>query len=170
MFVFGKFDDTSRFKTYGLRSWSSSNFCNGRYASISPSSLDVNIDFYGPRGKPIRHEPDPALRADHCLSFEGFVRFLTDKDNYAFVPEQRRANNRASNKPSSAEGEEASKDLSKQMSGPLSQYYIASSHNTYLTGHQLKGESSVELYSQVSELFKPTDDYEPFYKVAPLPY
>ncbi|KAL4714295.1 hypothetical protein ACJJTC_009647 [Scirpophaga incertulas] len=94
-----------------------------------------------------RHEPDPALRVENCLSFEGFVRFLTDKDNYAFVPEQRRAHNFAS-KPT--EEEDLSKEQSREMSGPLSQYYIASSHNTYLTGHQLKGESSVELYSQVS--------------------
>ncbi|VVD02838.1 unnamed protein product [Leptidea sinapis] len=34
-----------------------------------------------------RHEPDPTLRAECCLSFEGFVRFLSDEDNYAFVPE-----------------------------------------------------------------------------------
>nr|XP_021203763.2 1-phosphatidylinositol 4,5-bisphosphate phosphodiesterase epsilon-1 isoform X1 [Bombyx mori] len=92
-----------------------------------------------------RHEPDPLLRADHCLSFEGFVRFLTDKDNYAFVPEQRRA----SNFNTTSSEDEGLDRTSKDMTGPLSQYYIASSHNTYLTGHQLKGESSVELYSQV---------------------
>ncbi|XP_076374836.1 1-phosphatidylinositol 4,5-bisphosphate phosphodiesterase epsilon-1 isoform X2 [Megalopta genalis] len=77
-----------------------------------------------------RHEPDPALRTQWCLSFEGFARYMMDKDNYAFPNEYAT--------PSEIE-----------MQQPLSQYYIASSHNTYLTGHQLKGESSVQLYSQV---------------------
>lgn len=63
------------------------------------------------------------------MSFEGFARYMMDKDNYAFLSELMPENT--------------------YMNLPLSQYYIASSHNTYLTGHQLKGESSVELYSQV---------------------
>jgi len=79
-----------------------------------------------------RHEPDPVLRAQNNLSFEGFARYLMDKDNYAFVSERM-----------------APDDLDMEQS--LSHYYIASSHNTYLTGHQLKGESSVELYSQVNK-------------------
>lgn len=81
-----------------------------------------------------RHEPDPILRTENSLSFEGFARYMMDKDNFAFVNE--RVIQSTSN-----------------MDRPLSQYYIASSHNTYLTGHQLKGESSVELYSQVSVMF-----------------
>lgn len=75
-----------------------------------------------------QHEPHPELRRRHLLSFEGFARFLMDRDNEAIrkgpVDED-------------------------SMTSPLSHYYIASSHNTYLTGHQLKGHSSVELYRQI---------------------
>ncbi|XP_071517355.1 1-phosphatidylinositol 4,5-bisphosphate phosphodiesterase epsilon-1-like isoform X2 [Panulirus ornatus] len=77
-----------------------------------------------------RHEPDPTLRSQELMSFEGFARFMMDEDNYAFLDERILLND-------------------DDMTMPLSNYYIASSHNTYLTGHQLKGESSVELYSQV---------------------
>ncbi|RWS03101.1 1-phosphatidylinositol-4:5-bisphosphate phosphodiesterase epsilon-1-like protein, partial [Dinothrombium tinctorium] len=77
-----------------------------------------------------KHEPDVSLRQRGCLSFEGFVCYLMDKDNFAFTPELLTVNE-------------------VDMNEPLSHYYIATSHNTYLTGHQLKGESSVELYSQV---------------------
>lgn len=79
-----------------------------------------------------RHEPDPLLRSQNCLSFEGFARYLMDKDNFAFVNEREAP-------------------VENEMVRPMSHYYIASSHNTYLTGHQLKGESSVELYSQVKQ-------------------
>ena len=75
-------------------------------------------------------EPDPVIKKKNCLSFEGFARYLMDKDNFAYEPELLEMNQ-------------------DEMNEPLSHYYMASSHNTYLTGHQLKGESSVELYSQV---------------------
>ncbi|GFX94131.1 1-phosphatidylinositol 4,5-bisphosphate phosphodiesterase epsilon-1 [Trichonephila clavipes] len=89
-----------------------------------------------------RHEPDAELRAKCCLSFEGFARYLMDKCNYVFVPETLGPDPNAMNQ-------------------PLSHYFIASSHNTYLTGHQLKGESSVELYSQPSRspVLTPCDSY-----------
>lgn len=76
------------------------------------------------------HEPDPGFRNKQLMSFEGFVRFLQDPTNYAFVPEQVEV-------------------PPEQLQYPLGYYYISSSHNTYLTGHQLKGESSAEMYRQV---------------------
>ncbi|XP_051925269.1 1-phosphatidylinositol 4,5-bisphosphate phosphodiesterase epsilon-1 isoform X2 [Hippocampus zosterae] len=75
-------------------------------------------------------EPSAHMRLMGRLSFEGFARYLMDKDNSAC------RNDESALKP-------------EELRSPLSHYYIESSHNTYLTGHQLKGESSVELYSQV---------------------
>ena len=44
--------------------------------------------------------------------------------------------------------------ITERMDYPLSDYHIATSHNTYLTGHQLHGESSVAMYIQVSSSCK----------------
>nr|KAF6425510.1 phospholipase C epsilon 1 [Molossus molossus] len=77
-----------------------------------------------------KFEPSISMCHQGLMSFEGFARFLMDKDNFASKNDE-------------------SQENFKELQLPLSYYYIESSHNTYLTGHQLKGESSVELYSQV---------------------
>ncbi|XP_072481727.1 1-phosphatidylinositol 4,5-bisphosphate phosphodiesterase epsilon-1 isoform X1 [Notamacropus eugenii] len=77
-----------------------------------------------------KFEPGVSMCQQGLMSFEGFSRFLMDKDNFA------------------SQNDESLENV-KELQFPLSYYYIESSHNTYLTGHQLKGESSVELYSQV---------------------
>ncbi|RVE52618.1 hypothetical protein evm_002737 [Chilo suppressalis] len=62
------------------------------------------------------------------LTFDGFLRFLMSEDNPIV----------AANK----------LDLCDDMEQPLAHYFINSSHNTYLTGHQITGKSSVEIYRQ----------------------
>lgn len=60
------------------------------------------------------------------LYLEGFTSFLTSSDNSIFA--------------------EPTSKVTHDMTRPLSEYFISSSHNTYLIGHQLVGESTVEGY------------------------
>ncbi|KAJ2949970.1 hypothetical protein O0L34_g11295 [Tuta absoluta] len=62
------------------------------------------------------------------LTFDGFLRFLMSEDNPIVQPSKM--------------------DLCDDMEQPLAHYFINSSHNTYLTGHQITGKSSVEIYRQ----------------------
>jgi len=61
------------------------------------------------------------------LSYMGWVAMITQPENDAYDPARRKFN------PAS-------------MHRPLSHYFIASSHNTYLTGDQLQSQSSVNRY------------------------
>lgn len=60
------------------------------------------------------------------LSYQGFLSYLRSKNNSAVNPEHN--------------------TVYQDMNRPLNEYFINSSHNTYLTGHQLKGRSSLEAY------------------------
>lgn len=75
-----------------------------------------------------QNEPNKYNVQKGQLSFDGFLRYFMSEDNNVV----------ASNK----------FELFDDMDQPLSHYFINSSHNTYLTGHQLTGRSSVEIYRQ----------------------
>ncbi|VEL24492.1 unnamed protein product [Protopolystoma xenopodis] len=63
------------------------------------------------------------------LSIECFYRYLMSDDNAPVFLDRL--------------------DITQDMDQPLCHYYINSSHNTYLTGRQFGGKSSVEIYRQV---------------------
>ncbi|VVC34658.1 Hypothetical protein CINCED_3A005174 [Cinara cedri] len=73
-------------------------------------------------------EPDTTISKQKCISFEAFAKYMMSQHNSVIGP---------------------STVIEENMNLPLSCYYIASSHNTYLTGHQLKGDSSIDLYSEI---------------------
>ncbi|KAF2361492.1 Phospholipase C phosphatidylinositol-specific Y domain [Trinorchestia longiramus] len=62
------------------------------------------------------------------LSCDGFLNYILSDDNIIISRDKL--------------------DLCHDMDKPLSHYFINSSHNTYLIGHQLTGRSSVEIYRQ----------------------
>ncbi|KAI4492377.1 hypothetical protein M0804_002168 [Polistes exclamans] len=76
----------------------------------------------------IQYEPNKYNANKGQLSFDGFLRYLMSEDNPIVAVSKF--------------------ELSDDMDQPLAHYFINSSHNTYLTGHQLTGKSSVEIYRQ----------------------
>lgn len=75
-----------------------------------------------------QYEPNKCNANKGQLSFDGFLRYLMSEDNPIVAVSKF--------------------ELSDDMDQPLPHYFINSSHNTYLTGHQLTGRSSVEIYRQ----------------------
>lgn len=105
-----------------------------RYATPSPDNgvpkmVQTPPDvFLGDR----RDEASTPNRAMHedlgtaTLSLEGFTAFLLSTSNSAFT--------------------DRDGSIHHDMTRPLSEYYVSSSHNTYLLGNQLVGESTIEGY------------------------
>lgn len=60
------------------------------------------------------------------MSVDGFTSFLLSQDNAVFLDQHSQVHH--------------------DMTRPLPEYYISSSHNTYLVGHQLVGDSTIEGY------------------------
>lgn len=63
------------------------------------------------------------------MSKDGFIRYLMSDENAPVFLDRL--------------------DVYMDMDQPLAHYYINSSHNTYLSGRQFGGKSSVEMYRQV---------------------
>ncbi|KAK3909225.1 1-phosphatidylinositol 4,5-bisphosphate phosphodiesterase beta-3 [Frankliniella fusca] len=77
-----------------------------------------------------QYEKKKEYASKHQLSFDGFLKFLMSDDNPIIAPSKLEISN------------------PEIMEHPLAHYFINSSHNTYLTGHQITGKSSVEIYRQ----------------------
>lgn len=95
---------------------------------ISLSTIRQLVDFHDKNHlifKRISAGGDPAAyrNSTKLLSFHGFVSYLRSADNDVL-----------------------NKQHKQDMTKPLSHYFVNSSHNTYLTNHQLKGLSSCEAY------------------------
>ena len=72
------------------------------------------------------------------MDVDGFLAYLLSKEN------------RVLNAPDLSDANvPAEPDSSRDITHPLNEYFISSSHNTYLLGRQVVGESSIEGYIRV---------------------
>ncbi|KPJ15678.1 1-phosphatidylinositol-4,5-bisphosphate phosphodiesterase [Papilio machaon] len=75
------------------------------------------------------YEQNEEAKNDKCLTKDGLIRYLMSDENAPVFLDRL--------------------DQYMDMDQPLAHYYINSSHNTYLSGRQFGGKSSVEMYRQV---------------------
>ncbi|CAJ1056398.1 -phosphatidylinositol 4%2C5-bisphosphate phosphodiesterase zeta-1-like isoform X1 [Xyrichtys novacula] len=73
-----------------------------------------------------RYEIEETARESRSMTFEGFLRYMESKDCCVF--------------------NQAHARVYQDMDQPLTNYFISSSHNTYLTGDQLVGKSHLDAY------------------------
>ncbi|KAA1474582.1 1-phosphatidylinositol-4,5-bisphosphate phosphodiesterase 1 [Dentipellis sp. KUC8613] len=91
----------------------------------NPVDLALNERHDGQLASTTKPAPDHVIQ-HHVLTSEAFTSFLLSPDNAAFSDQHGR--------------------VFHDMTRPLPEYYISSSHNTYLVGHQLVGYSTIEGY------------------------
>lgn len=77
----------------------------------------------------IESSSPPRPPSSGLMSSDGFCRYLMSDENAPVFLDRL--------------------ELYQDMDQPLAHYFISSSHNTYLTGRQFGGKSSVEMYRQV---------------------
>nr|XP_043904919.1 1-phosphatidylinositol 4,5-bisphosphate phosphodiesterase beta-4-like isoform X2 [Solea senegalensis] len=97
-----------------------------------PRLNEILFPFYDPkRAMQIidKYERDEQLKKKGLMSSDGFCRYLMSDENAPVFLDRL--------------------ELYQEMDQPLAHYFISSSHNTYLTGRQFGGKSSVEMYRQV---------------------
>jgi phosphatidylinositol phospholipase C delta len=102
-------------------------FLQGKQGQIKATILDVRKLFRRLQDMEMAHttnEPTDGNRIDKNL----FEVYLLANENDAFDPDRENYDE-------------------SDMNQPLSEYWINSSHNTYLIGHQITSHSSVEMYS-----------------------
>ncbi|XP_054000864.1 1-phosphatidylinositol 4,5-bisphosphate phosphodiesterase-like isoform X1 [Hylaeus anthracinus] len=75
------------------------------------------------------YEEDEKMKAAKSLTKDGFIRYLMSDENAPVFLDKL--------------------EECMDMDQPLAHYYINSSHNTYLSGRQIGGKSTVEMYRQV---------------------
>ncbi|XP_061565105.1 1-phosphatidylinositol 4,5-bisphosphate phosphodiesterase delta-3-A-like [Cololabis saira] len=106
----------------------SANGCVLSTLDLRDFLLDQDEDASGTHAESLvlSYELNPWAQQNRLMTPNGFTMYMLSKENLVLDPDQNRVH--------------------QDMSRPLADYYVSSSHNTYLSGDQLTGASSTEPY------------------------